>query len=79
MDELKSMTEQLLHEIKNIALSLNDKQITFLKYNPSDEDASINVNEIAWKFIKILEEDKSHRYLKRQLCIFLLDRTSTEF
>ena len=32
LGELKSMTEKLLHEIKNIALSLNDKQIFDLKY-----------------------------------------------
>ena len=53
LDELVSMTEGLLHEMKKIGLSLNDKKTEILELNPTDDDASINIIDIACKFIKI--------------------------
>ena len=52
--------------------------IEILKFNIPDEDVSINAIEIAKKFIKILDEEESHRYLGRQLCTSPSDRTNIE-
>ena len=61
LDELVSMAEGLLHEMKKIGLSLNGKNTKVLRCFPSDEDSSINVIEIFGELIKILNKEDSHR------------------
>ena len=78
LDELVSMIEELLHQMKKIDLSLNDKKTKVLRCFPSDEDSSINVIEIFGELIKILDEEDSHRYLGRQLCISPSGRVNIE-
>ena len=78
LNELVSMAEGLLDEMKKIGLSLNDTTTKVLRCFPSDEDASINVIEIFGELIKILDEEDSHRYLGRQLCISPSDRVNIE-
>ena len=78
LDELVSMAEGLLDEMKKIGLSLNDTKTKVLRCFPSDEDSSINVIEIFGELIKILDEEDSHRYLGRQLCTSPSDRVNIE-
>ena len=71
--------EGLLHEMKKIWLSWSGKLTKILKYYVPEEDATINVIEISEEFIKILDEEESHRYLGRQVCTCLSDRINIEF
>ena len=77
--ELESMTEKLLEELRKIGLRLNAKKTQILRCNPSEDDWSLNFTEISGEFVKILDDDESHRYLGKQLSISPSLRTHIEF
>ena len=68
------MTERLLDALKAIGLYLYLKETTFIRYNVSEDDSSLNFVEIEDEFVKVLDDVDSHRYLGKLLCISATER-----
>ena len=79
LSELESMTEKLVVELRKIGLYLNTKKTKILRCNPSEDDWSLNFTEISGEFVKILDDDESHRYLGKQLSTSPSLRATIEF
>ena len=65
LNELEVMTEKFVNELRKIGLHLNDKKTKILICNPSKDDSTLNFTEILWEFVKILDDDESHKYLRK--------------
>ena len=73
------MTAKLCEELRKIGLCVNAKKTTILRCNPSEDDWSLNFTEISGEFVKILDDDESHRYLGKQLSTSPSLRATIEF
>ena len=67
IEELVSMIEKLIEELKRIGLTLNAKKTKILRCNPDIDDSSLNVVEIGDEFVTVMKDTDSHRYLGRLL------------
>ena len=56
IEELVSMTEKLIEELKRIGLTLNAKKTKILRCNPDIDDYSLNVVEIGNEFVKVMKD-----------------------
>ena len=79
LNELEDMTGKLMDELRNIGLTLNAKKTKILRCNPSEDDSTLNFTEISGEFVKILDDDESHKYLGKQLSSSASSRASIEF
>ena len=57
------MAESLTKELEIIGLTLNANKTQILRCNSTINDESIDFVELNGEFVKILEENDSHRYL----------------
>ena len=76
---MESMTERLLDALKAIDLSLNDKKTQIIRYNASEDDASLNCFELDDEFVKVSNDTDYHRYLGKLLCTSATGRVITGF
>ena len=79
LDELISMTEGLMDALQQIGLNLNTKKTKVQRYNPFEEESTINFTEIGGDFFKIEGDDEFHRCLGRLLSTSLSNRTNIAF
>ena len=72
------MTEILTEELKKIGLSLNSQKTKILRCNPEPVKATIDFVELDDDFVKVLDDNESHRYLGNKFFISSSDRNLTE-
>ena len=72
------MAESVIEELKKIGQALNAKKNKTLFCNPSFNDESIDFVELNGEFVKVLEENDSHRYLGKQLSTSASNRNGIE-
>ena len=72
------MAESLTKELKKFGLTLNAKKTKILRCNPTFNDESIDFVELNGEFVKILEENDSHRYLGKNNSTSASDRNGIE-
>ena len=63
------MTERVLDALKAIDLALTAKKTKTIRRKASEDDSSLNVIEIDDKFVEVLSDIGSHRYLGKQLSV----------
>ena len=79
LDELSTMTESLIDELKEVGLELNFKKTKILHTHDANEFNDVDYIEVHGEFIKVLHDHEFHRYLGRHLCLSASDRIDAEF
>ena len=62
-NELETMTEKFMNDLRTICLHLNATKTQILRFNPSEDDSILNFNEISNFFLKMLDDDESYRFI----------------
>ena len=78
LDERISMTEKLTEELQKIGLIPSLKKTNIRRCNPMFDKATMNVTELDEDFVKVLDDNESHRYLGNNFSISSSDRNIIE-